>query len=196
MKRLSIIIGLAVALTCPALAAEQSLLARVTVYWRGESCQRAAWRGTPLRPGHCAVDPKKIPYGSKVIFPDGTCTAVDTGTDVVNRKAARLSGRTPSQRSALVIDRYFDSKQEALAWTRRHPIFMTVQVLTPASQRAGAGRLQASLDGGLPATGEQNYVASTSHDLWPLPGAQSSIYGSDSWNGDMTMASAFPLPVL
>lgn len=144
MKRLFIVIGLAVALTGQASAAEQSLLARVTVYWRGESCQRAAWKGTYLRPGHCAVDPKKIPYGSKVIFPDGTCTAVDTGTDVINRKAARLSGRTPSQRSALVIDRYFDSKQEALAWTRRHPIFMTVQVLTADSNRTRTDHLQAN----------------------------------------------------
>ncbi len=144
MKRSFTIIGLAVALTGQASAAEQSLLARVTVYWRGESCQQAAWKGTHLRPGHCAVDPKKIPYGSKVIFPDGTCTAVDTGSDVVNRKAARLSGRTPSQRSALVIDRYFDSKQEALAWTARHPIFMTVQVLTADSHQTNTDHVQAS----------------------------------------------------
>jgi hypothetical protein len=45
----------------------------------------------------CAVDPKKIPYGSKVVFPDATCVAVDTGSAVVNRKAARLSGRTRTE---------------------------------------------------------------------------------------------------
>ena len=61
-------------------AGEQSVLVRVTGYWRGEgSGERAAWNGARLHPGHCAVDPKKIPYGSKVVFPDTECVAVDTG---------------------------------------------------------------------------------------------------------------------
>src|SRR4029077_8683070 len=59
---------------------EELLLARVTGYWRAEGCGRiAAWNGERLRSGHCAVDPRKIPYGSKVIFPDAECIAVDTG---------------------------------------------------------------------------------------------------------------------
>src|SRR5436190_354400 len=43
---------------------------------------------------YCAVNPKKIPYGSKVVFHDAECLAVDTGPDVVNRKAARCAGET------------------------------------------------------------------------------------------------------
>jgi 3D (Asp-Asp-Asp) domain-containing protein len=144
MKHLFIIVGLLVALTGQAFAVEQSLLARITVYWKGESGARASWNGARLHPGHCAVDPKRIPYGSKVIFPDAACVAVDTGSDVVNRKAARVCGRTPSQRSALVIDRYFDSQQEALSWANRHPHFMTVQVQPPESRRARAARLRAA----------------------------------------------------
>jgi len=116
-------------------AVEQSVLARITVYWRGESGQRASWNGASLRTGHCAVDPKKIPYGSKVIFPDAACTAVDTGSAVVSRKAARLTGRTAAQKAALVIDRYFDSKSEALSWSRNHPSFMTVQIEPPGARR-------------------------------------------------------------
>ena len=144
MKHLLIIVGFLVAWTGQTLAVEQSVLARVTVYWKGESYERASWNGVRLRTGHCAVDPNKIPYGSKVIFPDAACVAVDTGTDVVNRKAARLSGRNAAQRSALVIDRYFETRQEALFWTRQHPPFMTVQVQPPESRRAHAARFQAT----------------------------------------------------
>jgi hypothetical protein len=68
-----------------------------------------------------------------VLFPDVSCLAVDTGPAVINRKAARLSGRTTRERSALVIDRYFETKREALAWAKVHPHFMTVQVVSPDS---------------------------------------------------------------
>jgi hypothetical protein len=57
--------------------------------------------------------------------------AVDTGPDVVNRKAARSCGRTAAERSAIVIDRFFDTKQNALAWVKANPHFMVVQVCTP-----------------------------------------------------------------
>ena len=60
--------------------------------------------GTRLHVGHCAVDPKKIPYGSRVVLPDGTTlAAVDTGSAVQNRKAARRAGRNSDERSAIVI---------------------------------------------------------------------------------------------
>src|SRR3954471_2600838 len=58
-------------------AAEQSVLARVTVYWasRGKGSDRWTQQhicstGAHLRVGHCAVDPRRIPYGSKVTLPD------------------------------------------------------------------------------------------------------------------------------
>ena len=114
-------------------AHEESFFARVTAYWPGEGEPRACSNGARLRPGHCAVDPNKIPYGSKVYFPDGPCLAVDTGPAVVNRKAARLTGRTARERNALVIDRYFDSKEKALAWLDAHPHFMTVRIVAPRS---------------------------------------------------------------
>jgi hypothetical protein len=62
-----------------------------------------------LRAGHCAVDPRKIPYGSQLVFPDRTVLlAVDIGTAVRNRKAARKAGRTVNERSAIVVDRFFN----------------------------------------------------------------------------------------
>jgi 3D (Asp-Asp-Asp) domain-containing protein len=99
-------------LASAAFAREESILARVTSYWADEGSKYAS-TGRRLRPGHCAVDPKRIPYGSKVIFPDAVCTAVDTGTVVISRKAARLCGRTASQLKAIVVDRFFETKREA-----------------------------------------------------------------------------------
>jgi hypothetical protein len=60
--------------------------------------------------------------------------AVDTGSAVVNRKAARLSGRHATERNAIVIDRFFDTKQKALACAKAHPHFMTVRIVTPSNE--------------------------------------------------------------
>ena len=131
MKRFIMTAGLLLSFACQPFASDQTALARVTVYWPGEgSGTNAAWNGAQLREDHCAVDPKKIPYGSKVLFGDGQCVAVDTGPDVVNRKAARSLGRTRAERNAIVVDRFFDTRQRALAWENAHPHFMMVRVQT------------------------------------------------------------------
>ena len=134
MKRLILLVIIGLALGAPAFANDHSVLARITVYWRSEGQLRACWNGMRLRDGHCAVDPKKIPYGSKVLFADATCLAVDTGPAVVNRKAARSLGRTTAERNAIVIDRFFEKKQQAVSWARTHPHFMTVRIQTPDSE--------------------------------------------------------------
>jgi 3D (Asp-Asp-Asp) domain-containing protein len=120
-------------LASAAFAREESVLARVTSYWAGEGHKYAS-TGQRLRSGHCAVDPKRIPYGSKVVFPDRACTAIDTGPAVISRKAARRCGRTASQLKAIVVDRFFETKREAMAWTTAHPQFMTLQIIRPESQ--------------------------------------------------------------
>jgi hypothetical protein len=131
MKRLITTVGLILSFTCQLFASERTAFARISVYWPGEgSGKSAAWNGVRLSEDHCAVDPKKIPYGSKVLFGDGECMAVDTGPDVVKRKAAQSLGRTAAQRNAIVIDRFFHTKERALAWESAHPHFMTVRVLT------------------------------------------------------------------
>jgi 3D (Asp-Asp-Asp) domain-containing protein len=138
MKRFVIAVGLVLLLGSTVLAREQSLLARVTVYWASGGGGSDRWSrqhicstGARLRAGHCAVDPRRIPYGSKVTLPDGPLLAVDTGSAVVSRKAARRSGRTALERSALVIDRFFETKQQALNWANRNPYFMLVRVSPP-----------------------------------------------------------------
>jgi 3D (Asp-Asp-Asp) domain-containing protein len=130
-------VGFVLLLVSPMFAGEHSAFARVTVYWHGEgSGANAAWNGAWLRDGHCAVDPKKIPYGSKVVFHDAECVAVDSGPDVVNRKAARSCGRSAAERNAIVIDRFFDTRQKALAWAKVNPHFMVVQVRTLDAEAA------------------------------------------------------------
>ena len=141
MKWLITAVALGLLLVSPLFAGDHSALARVTVYWHGEgSGANGAWNGAQLRDGHCAVDPKKIPYGSQVVFRDADCVAVDTGPDVVNRKAARLCGRSAAERNAIVIDRFFDTKQDALAWAKANPHFMVVQICTPDVEVASTAR--------------------------------------------------------
>jgi 3D (Asp-Asp-Asp) domain-containing protein len=146
MRYLLTTIGLAFLFATPVLAAEDSFLARITVYWPGEGQLRACSNGARLRAGHCAVDPKRIPFGSHVVFPDATCTAVDSGPAVVSRKAARMTGRTISQRNAIVIDRFFESKEAALSWESRHPRFMTVRIV-PSGSRDESKEAVAALNG-------------------------------------------------
>src|SRR5439155_19057646 len=134
MKYILTTIAFAFLIPAPIFAAEDSFLARITVYWPGEGQIRACSNGARLRAGHCAVDPKRIPFGSRVLFPDAICTAVDSGPAVVSRKAARVTGRTASQRNAVVIDRFFESREAALAWERSHPHFMTVRVVQSKSR--------------------------------------------------------------
>ena len=132
--------GIVILMLAPTLfARDESVLARVTVYWakggsgsdrdtRAHKCST----GLRLRAGHCAVDPRKIPYGSRVLLPNGeTLAAVDTGSAVKNRKAARQSGRTSYERNALVIDRFFETKGQALTWANSHPPFMPIRVVRP-----------------------------------------------------------------
>ncbi len=98
----------------------QTRLARVTVYWPGEgdfyTKRRLSSTGVKLREGHCAVDPKVIPYGSVVkIAGIGKYVAVDTGRAVVSRRAARAIGRNAAERNALVVDVFCSSRSKARA---------------------------------------------------------------------------------
>jgi len=136
MKGLITVVGFALLFACSAISGERSALARVTVYWPGEgSGAHAAWNGARLSETSCAVDPRKIPYGSKIIIRDAVCVAMDTGPDVVSRKASRLSGLNPTERKAIVIDRFFPTKQMALSWAKAHPHFMMVRIFTPDTRR-------------------------------------------------------------
>ena len=108
-----------------------SRLARVTVYWPEEgdfyTGDRKSSTGVRLKDGHCAVDPKVIPYGSVVNVPGvGRLVAVDTGKAVISRRAARATGRTREQRSAIVIDIFCSTRTKAQALIKRVKHFAVV----------------------------------------------------------------------
>ena len=150
MKSITLTIAVALLLAPAVFARNDSLLARVTVYWasggsgsdRDTRHHRCA-TGARLRDGHCAVDPRHIPYGSRVLLPNGeSLAAVDTGSAVRNRKAARQSGRTAYEKGALVIDRFFETKHKALAWANSHPAFMPIKVVRPNFRAPAAPSVQ------------------------------------------------------
>jgi hypothetical protein len=108
-----------------------SRLARVTVYWPDEgdfyTRNRKSSTGVCLNDGHCAVDPKVIPYGSVVNVPGvGRLVAVDTGKAVISRRAARTTGRTREQRSAIVIDIFCSTRTKAKALIKRVKHFAVI----------------------------------------------------------------------
>lgn len=121
---------------------KQTLLARVTTYWaRGSGTDRdtrnhnGSWVGHgKLKEGICAVDPKKILYGSRVVYPDGSIDiAGDTGKDVKNRRAARGMGKTIEEKRALVVDKFFETKTAANNWAKTNPYFMELKIIPPTT---------------------------------------------------------------
>jgi len=104
------------------------------VYWAREdrwSRRHKSATGIRLHRNAVAVDPRIIPFGSRVKFPDAICHAIDTGSAVKSRKAARKAGKTLAEKAAIVVDRFFETKYEAYAWARVHPLFMTLEILPP-----------------------------------------------------------------
>ena len=114
---------------CPP-ALTEGRLARVTAYWPGEDYytnRRMSATGARLRLGYCAVDSRIIPYGSVVqIAGLGNYLAVDTGTAVISRKAARESGHTRAERSAMVIDLFFPTRRAGELFSREGPKFAMI----------------------------------------------------------------------
>ena len=113
-------------------------LARVTAYWAGEGdyytgrCISAT--GVHLHDGHCAVDPNIIPYGSVVdIAGVGKHLAVDTGSAVISRTAAREAGRTVAERNALVVDLFFEDARDGERFAAGAAKFVSISWWTPSS---------------------------------------------------------------
>jgi 3D (Asp-Asp-Asp) domain-containing protein len=113
-------------------------LARVTAYWAGEGdyytgrCISAT--GVRLHDGHCAVDPNIIPYGSVVeIAGVGKYLAVDTGSAVISRTAAREGGHTSAERNAIVVDLFFEDRSEGERFAAGDAKYVSISWWTPTS---------------------------------------------------------------
>jgi len=122
----------------PGRAAAGGRLARVTAYWAAEGdyyterCISAT--GVRLHDGHCAVDPSIIPYGSVVdIAGVGKFLAVDTGSAVVSRTAAREGGHTSAERNAIVVDLFFEDHSEGERFAASAAKYVSITWWTPTS---------------------------------------------------------------
>jgi len=122
-------------------SASNGRLARVTAYWSGEgdyyTGRGISSTGIHLHEGHCAVDPRIIPYGSVVqIAGLGKYLAVDTGSAVISREAARETGHNPEERNALVIDLYFESRKDGERFAAYGPKFAAITWTSPSATGA------------------------------------------------------------
>jgi 3D (Asp-Asp-Asp) domain-containing protein len=113
-------------------------LARVTAYWAAEGdyyTERCiSSTGVRLHDGHCAVDPNIIPYGSVVeIAGVGKFLAVDTGSAVINRTAAREGGHTDAERHAIVVDLFFEDRSEGEKFAADAAKYVSISWWTPTA---------------------------------------------------------------
>ena len=107
---------------------KKEIKVRLTAYWaRGSdtdswSAKRQSSTGATLKPNKSvAVDPRIIPYFSKLYIPNlGFRFAHDTGTDVIRKKASH--GQYP------VVDIFFMTEKEAMRFVNNNPKVVKVAV--------------------------------------------------------------------
>lgn len=107
---------------------KKEIKVRLTAYWaRGSdtdswSAKRQSSTGATLKPNRSvAVDPKIIPYFSKLYIPNlGFRFAHDTGTDVIRKKASH--GKYP------IVDIFFMTEKEAMRFVNNNPKVVKVAV--------------------------------------------------------------------
>lgn len=97
---------------------------RITAYWPGQDYWTSRYKsstGYTLKSGiSCAVDPRIIPYGSKVVINGRQFKAIDTGSAVISKKASR--GKYP------VVDLFFASETKAMRELAKLPKYAWVEV--------------------------------------------------------------------
>ena len=107
---------------------KKEIKVRLTAYWaKGSdtdswSARRQSSTGATLKPNKSvAVDPRIIPYFSKLYIPNlGFRFAHDTGTDVIRKKASH--GQYP------VVDIFFMTEKEAMRFVNNNPKIVKVAV--------------------------------------------------------------------
>ena len=107
---------------------KKQIKVRLTAYWaKGSntdswSAKRQSSTGATLKPNKSvAVDPRIIPYFSKLYIPNlGFRFAHDTGTAVINKKASK--GKYP------VVDIFFMTEKEAMRFVNSNPKIVKVAV--------------------------------------------------------------------
>ena len=107
---------------------KKEIKVRLTAYWAkgsdtdSDTAKRRSSTGATLKPNKSvAVDPRIIPYFSKLYIPNlGFRFAHDTGTDVIRKKASH--GKYP------VVDIFFMTEKEAMRFVNNNPKIVKVAV--------------------------------------------------------------------
>ena len=107
---------------------KKEIKVRLTAYWaKGSgtdswSEKRQSSTGATLKPNKSvAVDPRIIPYFSKLYIPNlGFRFAHDTGTDVIRKKASH--GKYP------IVDIFFMTEKEAMRFVNNNPKIVKIAV--------------------------------------------------------------------
>ena len=107
---------------------KKEIKVRLTAYWAkgsdtdSDTARRKSSTGATLKPNKSiAVDPRIIPFFSKVYIPNlGFRVAHDTGTDVKNKRAS--GGKYP------IIDIFFMTEKEAMRFVNNNPKIVKVAV--------------------------------------------------------------------
>ena len=107
---------------------KKEIKVRLTAYWAkgsdtdSDTAKRRSSTGATLKPNKSvAVDPRIIPYFSKLYIPNlGFRFAHDTGTDVIRKKASH--GKYP------IVDIFFMTEKEAMRFVNNNPKIVKVAV--------------------------------------------------------------------
>lgn len=112
----------------------QELTVRLTGYWKkGKGTDKWTRKGktsTGIPTSHmitAAVDPKIIPYHSRILIketnPPLHLIALDTGTDVIKRKASRLANNGEP-----VVDIFFEKESDARRFLQNNPQIVNAKI--------------------------------------------------------------------
>ena len=106
----------------------KEFIARVTYYWPGgggQSGKKTSTGNIARSNKTMAVDPKIIPYGSKITIPkmNKVFVAHDTGSAIKKRTASKKLGK-----NNIVVDVFCENSKEAMCKIKTYPMFMTIKV--------------------------------------------------------------------
>jgi len=134
MNTRTIVMALSMLLSFPVVASNvmvqpepkpaKKIKVRITAYWCGQDPDTSRFKsstGYTLKSGRtCAVDPRIIPYGSTVVVNGKEFKAIDTGTDVIRKKAS--NGKLP------VVDLFYKTERQAMVALDNLPMHPWVEI--------------------------------------------------------------------